>query len=173
MKALDGIEAVLVDVLPDLRGVIRHRVHHFAIGLREPDVVLEEIAVAVDVGHHDLLVDEMIALQQIRVARVIVDDHFVDLVQAVRVALVEPLVLHAELPVGIAVRKSAIGRDHVHLFEVEDFEERLVEVEAVFARIRFDLSIEPRQFGCETLPAGWNGDRHGYLPFPRKSLIDW
>ena len=123
MKRLDRIEPVLVDVLADLRGVIRHRVHHFAIGLREPDVVLEEIAVAVHVRHDDLLVDEMIAFEQVGVARVIVDDHFVDLVQAVRVALVQPLVLHAELPVGIPVRKSAVGRDHVHFFEVEDFEE--------------------------------------------------
>ncbi len=155
MKALDRIEPELVDVLADLRGVIRHRVHHFAIGLREPDVVLEEIAVAVNVGHDDLLVDEMIALEQVRVARVIVDDHFVDLVQAVRVALVEPLVLHAELPVGIPVRKPAVSGDHVHFFEVENFEECFVEIETIFARMHLDLSIEPRQFGCEALPAAF------------------
>ena len=134
-EALDRIEPELVDVLPDLGGVVRHRIHHFAIGLREPDVVLEEVAVAVHVGHDDLLVDQMIALEQVRVARVIVDDHFVDLVQSVRVALVQPLVLHSELPVGIPVRKPAIGGDHVHLFEIENFEERLVKVETIFARV--------------------------------------
>ena len=122
-KTLDGLEPVPVDVLPDLRGVIRHRVHHFAIRLREPDVVLEEVAVAVHVRHDDLLIDEVIALEQIRVAGIVVDDHLVDLVQTVRVALVQPLVLHAELPVRIAIRESAVGRDHVHFFEVEHLEE--------------------------------------------------
>ena len=63
-EAFHGIQPVLVDVFPDLGGVIRHRVHHFAIGLREPDVVLEEIAVAVDMRHDDLLIDEMVALSR-------------------------------------------------------------------------------------------------------------
>ncbi len=146
-EAFDRFEAIPVDVLPDLRGVVRHRVHHFAIGLREPDVVLEEIAVAVNVGHDDLLIDEMVAFEQIRIAGIVVDHHLVDLVQTVRVALGQPLVLHAELPVRIAVRKPAVGRDHVHFFEVEHFEDGFVEVEAVLARPLLDLHAHALQFG--------------------------
>ena len=152
--------------------MIRHDVHHFAVGLREPDVVLEEIAVAVDMRHDDLLIDNVIALQQVRVARVIINDHLVDLVQAVGVALVETLVLHAELPVGIPVRKPTVRGNHIHLFEVEHFENGFVEIQSVAARVLLDLAVEPRQLGCERLSAALNRYRH-YLPFPRKSLIDW
>ena len=88
----------------------------------------------------------MIVLQEVCVAWVIVDDHFVDLVEAVRVALVQALVFHAELPVGIPIRKPAVSGDHVHFLEIEHLEESLVEIEAVFARMDFDFPVEPRQF---------------------------
>ena len=143
-ETFDGVQAVLVDVFPHLRGVVRHGVHHFAIRLREPDVVLEEVAMPVNVGHHDFLIDQMIALEQVGVARVIVDDHFIDFVQAVRVALVEPLVLHAELPVGISVREPAVSGHHIHLFEIENFEKSFVEVEPVLASVYLDLAVDPR-----------------------------
>ena len=126
--------------------MIGHDVHHFAIRLREPDVVLEEVAVAVDVGHDDLLIDKMVVLEQVRIARVIIDDHFVDLVQAVCVALVEALVFHAELPVGIPVGETTVSGHHVHFFEIEHLEDRLVKIQAVLARVLFDLAVEPRQF---------------------------
>ena len=171
-EALHGIQTVPVNVLPELRGVVCHRVHHLAIRFREPDVVLEEVAVAVHVSHDDLLIHEVIAFEQIRIAWVIVDDHLINLMQPVRVALVEPLVLHAELPMRIPVRKPAVSRNHIHFFEVENLEECFKEVESVFAGVLFDFDVEPRELGSKTSPA-FDRQRHGYLPFPRKSLIDW
>ena len=171
-EVFNPLEPEPVDILPDFRGVIRHCVHHFAIRSGEPDIVLEEIAVTVNVGHDDLLIDEMIVLQQVRVARVIVDDHFVNLVKTVRIALVEALVLHAELPVGIPIRDTTVSGHHVHFFEIEHLENRLVKIQAILARVLFDLAIEPRQFRCQRLSSALNGDGH-YLPFPRKSLMDW
>ena len=87
--------------------MVGHLVHHLAVGLAEPDVVLEEVVVAVDVGHDQLLVDQLVAPQQVGVAGVVVDDHLVDLLEPVAVALGELLVLHAEAPVGIAGGKPA------------------------------------------------------------------
>ena len=113
---------VLFDVLADVRGVVRHLVHHFAVGLAEPEVVLEEIAVAVDVGDDQLLIDELVALLQVGVAGIVVDDHLVDAAQAVMMLLAEPLVFHAESPVRIALREAAIRGDLVHLFVVAHLE---------------------------------------------------
>ena len=78
MKLLDRVVAVLLDVLADAGGVVGHLVHHFAVGLAEPEVVLEEVAVAVDVGDDELLVDQRVGFLQVGVAGVVVDDHLVD-----------------------------------------------------------------------------------------------
>ena len=43
---------------------------------------------------------QLVAPQQVGVARVVVDDHLVDLLEPVAIALGELLVLHAEPPVG-------------------------------------------------------------------------
>ena len=99
--------------------MVGHLVHHLAVGLAEPDVVLEEVVVAVDVGHHELLVDHLVAAQQIGVARVVIDDHLVDLLQPVAIALGEMLILHAEPPVRIARRETAQGGDFGELVVVE------------------------------------------------------
>ena len=171
-EAFDSFQSVFVDVLPDLGCVIRHDVHHFAVGLREPNVVLEEITMAVNMRHDELLIDQVVALQQIRVARVIINDHLVNLLQAVGVALVEALVFHAELPVGIPVREPTVGGNHVHFFEVEDLENGFVKIQSIAARVLLDLAVEPRQFGRQRLPVALNRYRH-YFPLPRKSLMDW
>jgi hypothetical protein len=57
--------------------------------IAEGEVVLEEVHVPVDVRHHQLLIDERVALEQVRHGRRVVDDHLVDLRQAVLVALAE------------------------------------------------------------------------------------
>src|SRR2546430_6182653 len=48
------------------------------------------------VGHHELLIDRVVAAHQVRVARVVVDHHLVDLGQAVGVALAQLLVRSEE-----------------------------------------------------------------------------
>src|SRR2546428_14015165 len=53
-------------------------------------------------------------------------------------------------------------------FEIEDFEERFVEVQAVLARMLFDFTIEPRQFRCKALPPALNGQRHALLALSQK-----
>ena len=87
MNDLDLVDALALDVAADAHGVVRHAVDHAAVGAREIEVVLEEVAVPVDVGHDHLLVDRRVALEQIGVTGVVVDDHFVDLREAVLVAL--------------------------------------------------------------------------------------
>ena len=89
-----GVDEVLDDVLAPARHVatharrvVRHAVDHLAVGLREEVVVLEEVDVRADVRHHDLLIGRRVALEQIRVRRVGVDHHLVDLRQAPLVAL--------------------------------------------------------------------------------------
>ena len=66
--------------------MVREHVNHLAVRVCEPDIVLEEVAVAVDVGHHELLGQNRVRLEQVRVAGVGVDDHLVDLLKAVGVA---------------------------------------------------------------------------------------
>lgn len=73
-----GVVTVLLDVLANVRGVVRHLVHHLAVGGAEPKVVFEEVAVCVDVGNDQLLVNQRVALLQVGVARIVVDHHLVD-----------------------------------------------------------------------------------------------
>ena len=55
-ELLDLLDADLVHVPPHAIAVVGHLVHHLAAGLAEPEVVLEEVAMAVNVGHHQLLI---------------------------------------------------------------------------------------------------------------------
>ena len=187
-ERLDLVLAVPLDVPADAGRVVGHLVHHLAVGVREVDVVLEEIAVPVDVGHHQLLVDGVVAAHQVGVARVVVDDHLVDLRQPVLVALAQLLVLHAERPVRVARREAAVGRDLVQLVGVDDLEDRLEEVEPVVAGVALDLLLELAEVRRQVrvVEAGRHvfirglGLRIGiaqcrnrsYLPVPRNSLID-
>ena len=95
----------------------------------------------VDVGHDELLIDERVSLEEVRVRGVVVDDHLVDLREAVLVALREPLVLHAEAPVRVAVREAAVRRDLVHLVVGEDLEDDREEVEPVARGDLLDLVL--------------------------------
>jgi hypothetical protein len=101
-EGLDALHAVALHQPPDGGAVVRHAVHHLAVGVLEPGVVLEEVAVPVDVRHDQLLVDQRVRLHQVGVAGIVVDHQLVDLLQPVRVALRELLVLHAEAPVRVA-----------------------------------------------------------------------
>ena len=83
MKLSTSSTPTSVHVPADAVAVVRHLVHHLAVGVGEPIVVLEEVAVPVDVGHHQLLVDQPVAPHQVGVARVVVDHHLVDLLQPV------------------------------------------------------------------------------------------
>ena len=62
-KAFDGFVAKAVDVARDARGMISHLVEHLAIGRREPGVVLEEVAVPVDMGDDELLIHHRVTSQ--------------------------------------------------------------------------------------------------------------
>ena len=88
-------------------------------------------AVPIDMGHHQLLIDGVVGAHQVGVARIVVDDHLVDLRQPVVVALAQLLVGHAERPVRIARREAAVGGDLVEVVGVDHLEDGLVEVQAV------------------------------------------
>ena len=78
-EGLHRLDPHPVDDAAQAGGVVRHLVHHLAVGVLEGEIVLEEIDVPVDVGHHQLLVHVHVAFQEIRVRRVVVDHHFINL----------------------------------------------------------------------------------------------
>ena len=161
-EALDSVLAIPLHVRPDPVAVVGRLVHHLAAGLAEPDVVLEEVVVAVDVGHHELLIDPLVAAQQVGVAGVVVDHHLVDLLEPVAIALGELLVLHAEPPVRVAGREPPQRGDLGELVVVEDLEDRFVEVEPVVARVLLGLELELAEVGREVVFVAH--DRHRRSP---------
>jgi hypothetical protein len=116
----------------------------------------------IDVGHDDLLVHVGVAFQEIRVARVVVDDHLVDPLEAEGVSLLELLEVHAEAPMRIAGGETSVGRHLIQLPVVQDLEQNGEEVQAVGAGMTLDLLLERGQPG-----------REAHRPLPRNSLIDW
>jgi hypothetical protein len=128
------VQAMALDVAANPGGVVGHLVHHPPVGARKPIVVLEEIAMAVDVGHHRFLIDRGVVFQQIGVARVVVDDHFVDAPQPVGVLLAQALVLHAETPMRIALGETSISRDLRDLVSRQHLEDGRVEIQLLAAR---------------------------------------
>ena len=131
MKLSTGLLAVPFHVGADPVAVVGGLVHHLAVGVGEVMVVLEEVVMSVNVGHHELLIDPLIAAQQVGVAGVVVDDHLVDFLEPVAITLGELLIFHAEPPVRISGRETAEGGDLGELVVVEDFEDGVVEVEPV------------------------------------------
>ncbi len=148
-KLLHRVVPLLLNVLADVGGVVRHLVHHLAVGLAEPQVVLEEIAVPVDVRDHQLLVDNLVGLLKVGVTGVVVDDHLVDSAQAVVMALAEALVLGTKPPVGIARGEPAIRGDLVHLLVIAHLENDREEVQAVATGALADLLLGGQQFRGE------------------------
>ena len=62
---LDGFLAEPFHVGADPVAVIGGLVHHLAVGLAEPDVVLEEVVMTIDMGHDELLVNPLVAPEEI------------------------------------------------------------------------------------------------------------
>ena len=124
--------------------------------LAEPEVVFEEVAVGVDVGHDEFLVGDGVGALEVGVAGVVVDDHFVDASEAVVVLLGHAFVFHAEAPVGVAHGEAAEGGDLVDLVVVEHFEDDVEEVEAVGFGGGADLLVGGGEFGREV--GGWTGE---------------
>ena len=56
-EILDGLLAESLHVGSNPVPVVGRLVHHLAVGEAEPDVILEEVVMTVDVGHHELLID--------------------------------------------------------------------------------------------------------------------
>ncbi len=139
--ALDGILPMRLGMPADTRGVVGHGVHHPAVGLAEPQVVLEEVRVPVNVGDDKLLIDKRIALLQVGVAGVVVDDHLINPAKPVMVLLGHPLILHAPLPVRVARREPSVRSDLVHLLVRAHFEDRGKKIEAVGACALADLLL--------------------------------
>jgi hypothetical protein len=77
-KGLHLIVPYVIDKSPNVGGMIGHLVEHLSIGLAEPVIVLEKIAVAINMGNHGLLIDKIISPEKVGVTRIIVDHHLVD-----------------------------------------------------------------------------------------------
>ena len=122
-EPLDVLDAPALLVAPHACRVVRHRVDHLPVRVREVHVVDEEIGVAVHVGHHQLLIDEGVSLEQVGVGGIVVDHHLVDLVEPVLVAFRQLGVFHAPAPVRVARGKPAVGGERVHLPPVDHLED--------------------------------------------------
>ena len=146
-ELLDRLDAELVHVPADTAAVVRHLVHHLAIGLGEPRVLLEKIAVPVNVRHHQPLIDRHVRPHQVGVARVVVDDQLVDLPEAVVVLLGELVVLHPEPPVRVARRKAPLGGDLVKPIGVHELKDRRKEIKPIRERNPLDLHLNGGQVG--------------------------
>ncbi|MNT45449.1 hypothetical protein D3C72_1820340 [compost metagenome] len=120
--------------------MIRHLVHHFAIRFSEPNIVLKEIAMSVHVSHDQFLVHHGIAFHQIGIARVRVDNHFVNFRKAVFVGLRKVLVLHTEFPVRIPDGKTAVGRKLADLIVGDQFKNSFKAIKARLFGITINLN---------------------------------
>ena len=166
MKSSTLSMPMALDVAAHARGVVRHRVDHLAVGLREEEVVLEEVDVPVDVRHHQLLVDQRVALEQVGVGGVVVDHHLVDLREAVLVALgraARTPCRSASAGSGSGSRRTPRSRSSV----CSRGSRRSIgeEVEAV---VRARSPRSPRWMSRRY--AGKRLHRHGYLPLPEEVL---
>ncbi len=116
-------------------------------------------------------------MQQIGVTRIGVDHHFIDFLQAVRVALRQLVVLGPEPPVRIPQRKAAKRGQHAHLFVIDDFKNRLEEIEPV-APARASISSWAARISggswraMVSVMAIFQVVLPGYFPVPRNSLIE-
>jgi len=96
-------------------------------------------------GNHQFLVGDIIRTEQIGITGIGVDHHFIDFLQPVRIAFHQLIVLCTEPPVRISNREPAIGGKHTQLFIVQNFKDRLEEVQAVIARMLFHLLLDIAQ----------------------------
>ena len=132
----------------------------------EAEVVLEEVDVPVHVRHHELLVDDAVAFEQIGDRRVVVDDQLVNLREPVLVALTQALVLHPPAPMRIASWEAAVCSDLIHLVVAQDLEDRRKEIQANVSCEVFDATLLVTQvvwksrFQCEL--------GHALLAFPQE-----
>ena len=60
-KGLDFVLAVLLGIAAQPGPVVGHLVHHLAVGVGEVGIVFEEIAVAVNMRHDQLLIERVVA----------------------------------------------------------------------------------------------------------------
>ena len=148
-KGLDRLGAEAIHVPLDSCRVVGHLVDHLPIRVSEVEIVLEEVTVPVDVGHHDLLIHTVVAPEEIGIARVVVDHHLIDLGQPILVALGELFELHSEAPVGIPERKPAIRGDLIQASVIEDLEDDGKKVQPEALGVHFDLVLHLFQLGGE------------------------
>jgi hypothetical protein len=131
--------------------MVGHFIHHLPVGVGKIKVVLEEVTVAEDMGHHQFLVDEVITFEEVGIARVVVDDHLIDFGQSIGIAFGDFLKLHAEGPMGITLGEAAVSRDLINFMVVEDFKDDREKIQPVFLRPVLDLILHPLQLRGEFL----------------------
>ena len=138
-EGLDRLRTVAIHIALNARRVIGHLIHHFSIGVIKIKVILEKIAMGIHVRHHQLLVNEMVAPEQIGVTRIVVNDHFVDLGKPIGIAFMDLLEIHSEGPVSVAQREAPVSRDFIHLRVIEDLEDHRKEIQSKRAGLVLDL----------------------------------
>ena len=89
---------MFVDERTHERAMTRHGVHHRTVRSLEPDVVLEEVHMAIDMRHDQLLLHFAVATHEISPCGIVVDYELIDLGKPPRTAFLQALPLHAKAP---------------------------------------------------------------------------
>ena len=82
-EGLDRLCTVAIHIALNACRVIGHLIHHFSIGVTEIKVTLEKIAMCIHMGHDQLLIHQVVAFEEIGIARIIVDHHLIDLLKTI------------------------------------------------------------------------------------------
>src|SRR5690554_2176130 len=184
---LDAIASNQIAPAPHDGGVVRHRIDPFSDRLAcdriaalicdlEEAIIFEEIDVPVDMRHHELLVDERVALEEVRDARIIINDELVDPREAVFIALFEALIFHPKAIMRIADGEAFVGGDLAHLIIGDHLKDGLKEVEPEAVRGLDDLGLLFEEVSREATPGELRDRAHSPLLsaafLPRKSWIE-
>jgi hypothetical protein len=122
--------------------MIGHFIHHLAIGIFKVVIILEKITVGIDMANDQFLGYPAIAMEEIGIAGIVIDDHFIDLGEAIGIGFREMLEFHAKAPVGIANRKAPLTGDHVDFIPLQDFKENFKEIKAKRRGVFLDFLLE-------------------------------
>jgi hypothetical protein len=77
-ESLHRLTPVAIRIPLDPGGVVGHLIDHLPVGGGKIEVVLEKIAMGINMGHHQLLVDQVVAFQEVGITGIVVDHHLID-----------------------------------------------------------------------------------------------
>jgi hypothetical protein len=152
-EGLHRLRSIAIRIALDPGGMVGHFVDHFPVRVIEVEIILKKIAVGIDVGHDQFLVNQVVALEEVSITGIIVDDHFIDFGKSVGIALGNLLILHPEGPVRITLGEALVSGDFINILIVQDLEDHREEIQSKRAGMVFDFILDLFQV-CRELMVG-------------------